>query len=364
MTTQPHATPKRPIAVYHEHPDWFRPLFQELDRRGVPYVRIDAARHAFDPSDAAPDHALVLNRMSPSAYLRGNASSIFFTSQYLTHLEQRGVRVINGWRAWQTEISKAAQLSLLADLGLPAPRSRVIHRAEDAPAAARGFRFPVVVKPNIGGSGAGVRRFDAPETLAAAVPELDLGIDQTALVQEFIPAESGRIIRVEILDGKFLYAIRVYTDGSDFNLCPADVCQRVDGAELERTACPVDAPKNGMRVEGYTPPAEVIASVERIMKAAGIELGGVEYMIDDRDGRLYYYDVNALSNFVADAPNVVGFDAFARLADWLEHEASRAGAPSEAAAPASHAKPTGDAAEQIDSATRTRPAAVAAGGVA
>jgi hypothetical protein len=23
----------RPIAVYHEHPDWFRPLFAELDRR-------------------------------------------------------------------------------------------------------------------------------------------------------------------------------------------------------------------------------------------------------------------------------------------------------------------------------------------
>ena len=33
---------------------------------------------------------------------------------------------------------------------------------------------------------------------------------------------------------------------------------------------------------------------------------------------------NALSNFVADAPNVVGIDAFARLADWLEREAEAA----------------------------------------
>ena len=23
----------RPIAIYYEHPDWFRPLFAELDRR-------------------------------------------------------------------------------------------------------------------------------------------------------------------------------------------------------------------------------------------------------------------------------------------------------------------------------------------
>ena len=83
----------------------------------------------------------------------------------------------------------------------------------------------------------------------------------------------------------------------------------------------MDAPKNGMRVEGYQPPAKIVADVERIMAAAGIEIGGVEYMIDDRDGQLYYYDINALSNFVADAPNVVGFDAFACLADWLEREA-------------------------------------------
>ena len=89
-------------------------------------------------------------------------------------------------------------------------------------------------------------------------------------------------------------------------------------------ACPVDAPKNNLRVEGYTPPGHVIKDVEHIMEAAGIDVGGVEYFVDDRDGRRYYYDINALSNFVADAPRVVGFDPFARLADYLEAEAARA----------------------------------------
>ena len=136
-------------------------------------------------------------------------------------------------------------------------------------------------------------------------------------------------MRVEVLGGKFLYAIRIYTTGDTFNLCPADVCQGVDGAELARAACPVDAPKNGLRVEAYTPPAEIVDAVERIMKAGGIEVGGVEYMIDDRDGRPYFYDVNALSNFVADAPRVVGFDPFARLADWLQAELVRVSAREE-----------------------------------
>jgi hypothetical protein len=75
-----------------------------------------------------------------------------------------------------------------------------------------------------------------------------------------------------------------------------------------------------LRVEAFTPPAEVIADVQKITKAAGIEIGGVEYIVDDRDGQRYYYDINALSNFVAEAPRVLGFDPFVPLADWLERE--------------------------------------------
>jgi hypothetical protein len=86
--------------------------------------------------------------------------------------------------------------------------------------------------------------------------------------------------------------------------------------ELVRNACAIDAPKNGMRVEAYTPPREVIDAIERIVQAAGIDVGGIEYMVDDRDGQLYYYDVNALSNFVADAVNVIGFNPHARLVDF------------------------------------------------
>jgi len=31
-----------PLAVYYEHPEWFRPLFAEMDRRSIQYLRIDA----------------------------------------------------------------------------------------------------------------------------------------------------------------------------------------------------------------------------------------------------------------------------------------------------------------------------------
>src|SRR5271170_286841 len=183
-------TTVRPIAIYHEHQEWFRPLFAALDARGVPYVRIDARSHQYDPEARGRDYALVFNRMSPSAYRRGNGHGIFYTLGYLGHLERTGTRVVNGARAFGFELSKATQLSVFDSLGVPFPRARVINHASEAPAAARSIGYPLVVKPNIGGSGAGIARYDRAADLesAAANGQLDLGLDQTALVQEFVPA--------------------------------------------------------------------------------------------------------------------------------------------------------------------------------
>jgi predicted ATP-grasp superfamily ATP-dependent carboligase len=311
------------IVISHEHPDWFKPLFAELEKRGIPYETVNPTQHHYAIEEKAPKIALFFNRMSPSAYLRGGVQGTFYTLNYLKHLEEHGVRVLNGYRAFTYETSKALQLMLLEKLGIKYPKSRVINHASQVEAATEGLRFPIVVKANIGGSGAGIEKFDSIEAVREAVKndQIDLGIDHTALVQEFIPARGGYITRVETLGGKYLYGIRVYTSGESFNLCPADICQTTTGQDLVRNACAVDAPKNGLRVEAYTPPADVIKNIETIVQRSGIDVGGIEYIIDDRDGVVLYYDVNALSNFVADAVNVIGFNPHERLVDYLEQQA-------------------------------------------
>ncbi len=120
------------IGVLYEHPEWFRPLFAELDRREIRYDRILATDLNFDPSDRATRYALVLNRLSPSAYLRGHGHTLFAGLAYLRHLEIMGVPVINGADAFALELSKTAQISLLARLGLPHPPTRVINVAAQA----------------------------------------------------------------------------------------------------------------------------------------------------------------------------------------------------------------------------------------
>ena len=323
----------RPIAVYHEHPDWFRPLFTELEHRGLPYVRLDAAAHRYDPFERSSPYSLVVNRASPSAYLRGHGQSTFHTLHWLKHLERLGVPVVNGSKVYGFELSKAVQLDALAELGLPAPRSVVINDPSLAVDAATDLRYPVLVKANIGGSGAGITKYDTADALTKSVAagQVTLGIDNVALVQEAAPLRDGHITRVETLNGNYLYAINVYPATGSFDLCPADACQTTTGVELVGAACAVDAVKSGLRVEGYTPPAEIIAQVEAISRFTGLDIGGIEYLVDDRDGKHYFYDINALSNFVADAPNVIGFDPWTNFADYIERRAA-SGTPVEVGA--------------------------------
>jgi glutathione synthase/RimK-type ligase-like ATP-grasp enzyme len=311
----------RSMAIYYEHPDWFRPLFAELDARGINYVKLNASCHSFDPAAAGPDFSLLFNRMSASAYLRGNGRAIFFSHSYLAYLETAGVRVLNGSRAFALEISKARQLQLFDSLGLHFPKTRVVNCAEEILAAALQIGFPLLVKPNIGGRGAGIVYFESIKQLRTAVDEakLDFGIDRTVLVQEFIPARNGHITRVETLGGKFLYAIDIFGPGQNFNLCPAEICQ-VKGVSAPPVDQPDDAPSAGLQVKACNPAHRAIEAAEKIAAFGGLDVGGVEYMVDGRNGRAVFYDINPLSNFLADAPRIIGFNPHTRLVDFLEQQ--------------------------------------------
>jgi glutathione synthase/RimK-type ligase-like ATP-grasp enzyme len=305
------------IGVLYEHPEWFKPLFATLDRRGLAWTAVDAASLCWDPTER-PQFDLLVNRMSPSAWTRGHGHAIHSTLGYLHYVRRWRIPVLNGLDAWRLEISKSAQLDLFETLGVPYPRARVINHLAQAPGAAEGLRYPVVIKPNIGGSGAGIVRFDSPSALqdAVAVRAVSLGLDDTALVQEFLPAAGGHITRLEILQHELLYAIRITPPAAHgFNLCPADICQLDDADPPSLEVCPA---RPAMQIEATTAPPELVRQALAVSRAAGLDVCGIEYLVDARNGRPAFYDVNALSNFVTDAVRIVGFDPFERLVDVIE----------------------------------------------
>jgi hypothetical protein len=313
-----------PIGILDEHPEWSRRLLDELDRRRLPWEKIDHSSHGYAPDDRRPRYSVVVNRTSPSSHTRGHRGVLFYAEALLAHYEALGIPVINPVAAYRHEKSKALQLGVLERVGARYPRTVVVNHPAQLQRAAAALRFPVLIKPNVGGSGAGIVRIDAPGDLPRWLDRLDFGPDGTVLVQEYVEAEGGAIVRVEALDGQYLYAIRIVREaGAGFNLCPADICQPGDeqggGAA---GACPASAPPGpGLTVSRFDPPAEAIETVIRLTRAAAIDIGGVEYLVSRADGRIYYYDVNATSNFVANAPALLGFDPTVRFADYISRRA-------------------------------------------
>ena len=302
------------IGILDEHPEWSKRLIAELEGRGLAVDRIDHANHAFDPRERRVPHDVLVNRSSPSSHRRGHASVLFYTEALLDHYQALGVPVINSVAAYRFEKSKALQIGLFERLAVRYPRTVVVNHADQLRKAIDAFRFPVLVKPNVGGSGALIERFDDRDALEARASTLDFGPDGVALLQEYVEPRDGAIVRVEVLDGRALYAIRIVKRAEDFNLCPADICQVPAAADL--AACPVDV-RPGLEVTRYDAPDDVVGQAIALTRAASIDVGGVEYLVSARDGLPYFYDVNATSNFVADAPRVLGFDPFPAFGDYI-----------------------------------------------
>lgn len=308
------------LVVLYEHPEWQKPLFAALERRGVRYAAFDLKKAVFDP-DAVPEGRVYFNQASPSAYVRGNTRAVPLCLSLMRSLETSGARVLNGSRAFALELSKSAQGALLQKLSIAHPKSLVFNDVEAALASWQGG-WPALVKPEQGGSGARMFLLEGPEDLRRLLqqqPEL-WWPDNLLLLQEYFPLPAGQgIVRMEFLNGKLLYGMRVISHGA-FNLCPSEVCNPADGSAGH---CEVPAAKP---VEFYPYrelPAEAVAMGERIVAAGGLDVGGIEYL-EAADGRLIFYDVNANSNLRKPIGEAFGFDPFERVVDFLEAEVRRA----------------------------------------
>jgi glutathione synthase/RimK-type ligase-like ATP-grasp enzyme len=330
MNAAPDSRATPDLVVIHEHPEWQKPLFVALDKRGVAYDTFDVTRAVFD-NEEAPRARLYFNQASPSAYVRGHARAVPLALAYMRSLELKGARVLNGSAAFALELSKSTQATLLHGLGIETPRSLTFND----PAALRGrigsggaggtqagaggaIRFPALLKPDQGGSGARIQVVDSLEQVEA-IFERDPSVwlpDNLFLLQELLPHDPDQgIIRLEFLGGELLYAMRVKTHGQ-FNLCPSPVCNPDEGGG--HCAIP-DAPPPVHPVEFYPyfdAPPEAIDTARRIVRAAGLDVGGIEYL-ETTDGRRVFYDINANSNLRPSIAEAWGFDPFERVVDYL-----------------------------------------------
>jgi len=303
----------RRIYVIHENSAWVEPLRAALNELHLPFEEWFLDRGTLDLSQTPPE-GVFYNRMSASSHTRDHRYAAEYTACVLAWLERHGRRVINTSRALQLEISKVAQYAALNALGIRTPRTiAAVGRAEILEAARR-FDGPMIVKPNRGGKGLGVRLISNRTVLASYLdgPEFEPSIDGVTLVQEYIAAPEPYITRVEFVGGTFLYAVRVDTR-QGFELCPADVC---DPGEA---FCPAgEVPPARFRVlERFDHP--LIERHERFLQANGIHVAGIEFILGP-DGQPYTYDVNTNTNYNAEAEAKASVSGMASIAAYLGRE--------------------------------------------
>jgi len=316
------ATAAPDLVVLHEHPEWQKPLFAALDRRGVSFAALDVTRAAFSNSDT-PRAALYFNQASPSAYLRGHTRAVPLALAYMRSLELLGARVLNGADVFALELSKSAQATLLRTLGIDCPRSITFNDVHALHAYAGEVRWPALLKPDQGGSGARIHVVESLakiEEIFSRDPAVWLP-DNLFLLQEYLPHDPEQgIVRLEFLGGELLYAMRVVTHGR-FNLCPSPVCNPDDGEGVCELPTETVAPP----VEFYPfpdVPGDAVATARRISRAARLDVGGIEYL-ETTDGRRVFYDINANSNLRPSVAEAFGFDPFERVVDFLAGQLAR-----------------------------------------
>ncbi|HEY1307692.1 MAG TPA: hypothetical protein VGF24_29265 [Vicinamibacterales bacterium] len=307
------------LVVLHEHPEWQKPLFAALEKRGVSYAPFDLKQAAFS-NDDGPLAALYFNQASPSAYVRGNTRAVPLALAYMRTLERRGARVLNGADVFALELSKSAQATLLRTLGIDTPRSITFNDVAGLRQYADRIQWPAILKPDQGGSGARIQVVESMahvESIFRADPAVWLP-DNLFLLQEYLPhdPEEG-IARLEFVGGELLYAMKVKTHGR-FNLCPSPVCNPDEGDG----ACEVPATIAASPVQFYPypdVPRDAVETAGRIVRAARLDVGGIEYL-ETHDGRRVFYDINANSNLRPSIAAAFGFDPFDRVVTHLENQ--------------------------------------------
>ena len=315
-----------PVYALHENPEWFPPFAKAFEAEGIEvheWLLTDGVLEV----DTAPPEGIFWSRISASSHTRGHSLSKDYARAVLAWLEAHGRRTVNGRRVLELEMSKVDQLTALRAAGIETPRTAAAIGRSQILAAAKEFPVPFILKHNQGGKGLGVRKFESHGELAdyVASDEFEEPQDGITLVQEFIQAGEPSISRVELVGGKFVYAIRADTARGGFQLCPADACA-IDPA----TGTPIMPPGASIAPdpdtqlfslrEGFDHP--IIAQYEDFARRMNLEVCGIEF-IEAADGRVLTYDVNTNTNYNAVVDAAAPVSAPRQLARYLGGLAGR-----------------------------------------
>ena len=306
------------VFLLHENKEWSEPLEIALNEINVPYKNWYMVDRLINMS-VIPPNGVFYNRMSASAHTRGHTHIPELTSGLLAWLESNKRRVINGSNAIRLELSKMVQYSALKDVGIKVPRTIAATNNGGILDASEFLGYPIITKHNRGGKGLGVKLFYNKIELKDYLygEKFEPSIDGITLIQDYIKAPESSITRVEFVDQKLLYALKVDTSDG-FKLCPADSCEIDRGTGESSTIKLKIKPKFDI-VDDFAISAtaqNLVPRMERLMKTVGIEVAAFEFILD-KNNNAFVYDINVNTNYNKQVEKRSDISGFTVLANFL-----------------------------------------------
>ena len=180
--------------------------------------------------------------------------------------------------------------------------------------AAATFEGRFITKHNQGGKGLGIQLFSGVEELTTYIDSdaFDPGPGEKLVLQQYIKSAEPHITRVEIVGGRFLFAM--HSDTSDgFELCPSDACQ------ITPDVCPADGGSSKFSQAPVQADDRLVARYIAMLEGEGIEVAGIEFIEDDQGVR-YTYDINGTTNYSGVLGEQIGIDGMREVARYLKRQ--------------------------------------------
>jgi RimK family alpha-L-glutamate ligase len=215
--------------------------------------------------------------------VRLGAGILPFQLAVIRHFEQAGVPCVNSSLAVETVKDKLRSSQMLSRAGLAIPNTMLVRFPIDDSLVTDNIGFPCVVKLVTGSYGEGVHLCETKSDYKKLMGFVDtLGAKKTMIVQEYLGERPGEDLRVLVIGGKVIGAMKRTAPEGDFR---ANITNGGTGSNFEVSD-------------------EIDYLAREAARALGLDIAGVDLLFDHRGFRI----CEANSN-----PGFKGFEEYCQV---------------------------------------------------
>ncbi len=235
-------------------------------------------------------HQLIINRLFPSAPLRGNKRALRIADTILKVIQDHHLPIINSQEAYRYDCSKLCCMQALQQKNIPVPESLAYFSSADL-LTPNTLSYPNVLKPDCSGRSFFTYILNNREDLKVSLKQIP---DQPFIIQEYIKPVKKFTTRIEIVGQNIMSIHKRYLGSGGLSSYHAG------SAFKKYPNCSV----------------KIIQTAFKALALLNIEMGSVD-IIESSDDEFYLIDINATSNFSEDNVEMLGFDPLQVMAEYI-----------------------------------------------